>query len=54
MIALRRNKKFCDECRSYDHRKWLWLGTHQTHRLYLRWQMKKAIRRSKKKGEWPK
>jgi hypothetical protein len=37
--------KFCEECGTYGHRKWLWFGTHRTHRIYLRYKMKQRQRK---------
>jgi hypothetical protein len=38
-------KRWCKQCHQYGHRKWLFGGTHRTHRLYIRWQMWLARRK---------
>lgn len=36
--------RWCDQCQQHGHRKWLFLGSHRTHRLYLRYQMWRAVK----------
>lgn len=36
---------YCKHCQQRGHRKWLWLGTHWTHRIYLRYQIRKTIKK---------
>ena len=43
--------RWCKQCQQEGHRKWLWLGTHRTHRIYIRWQMRGVKHQLKKEGK---
>lgn len=44
------SQRWCDQCQDYGHRKQLFLGTHRTHRLYMRYRIRKAIRKARRDG----
>lgn len=46
VLAIR--KPWCKVCRCYGHKKWLFLGTHWTHRRYIIHKIKKARREARR------
>jgi hypothetical protein len=45
-IRLMNRKRWCEQCQRYGHSKWLFLGNHKTHRMYLRYKIRQARKRA--------